>query len=416
VRSSALDLDATTIDAEGAVGVEAFGVEARLNALLQDGHFARGASFTGDPGIGFAVKVVDFDVDQNGIHVVRGGGGPAPRPVTTRTAPGPAPAATGDSVIVRGVRTPAGFIGNAIEVLNVQVPVLVDSVQVYASGYGVLITDATAPVRVRNSRFHGKGIVIDHASQLVTIEHDTVEVTSGSGIVLTDNGPSTIKGSRIIADGFGSTGLTVTNTVVTLENDTIIANGAFGIVLNNAGASRILNSRVTVGGVGGIGIFLNDRGQALIQGSQITVNTDGTAVISVGTSPTIENSILTAPAVVFTAMNGGRAVLTGNTIAGTVNVATFMRLAGNTFTSGNVADAGFLLNDPMGNSGLDPETDIQSPIDFDGNQCQDYPPAANQKDDEGNCSTYGIPIPADPGPTTSPQAGAPALIPSRRRP
>lgn len=429
VHSSVLDLAATDFDANAAVSIRAYGVEAELNATLQNGHFRKGADILGDVGIAFAVKVVDFDIDEHGLHISQGGGAPSPRFAAAGAPITRSPSAAGDSVIVRGMRTAAGFVGNAVEVINVQVPILIDSVQLHTSGYGVLITDVTTPVRVRNSHFYGNGIGIERATGTVLLEHNTVEVTSGPGIVLTDNGPTTIHGSRIVADGFGATGLTGTNTAVTLDADTIVANGAFGVVLNQAGESRIqgtqiavggaggiglmladaaqnsdvaqvLNSEITVAGDGGVGLFLRNAGQPLLQDDRIIVSSQGTAIVAFGTSPTVTNSTLNTPVNAFANLDGGRAVLTGNTITGSVDVGSFMRLTGNTFISGSVFDYGWLLNDPMQNSGLDPETDIWSPIDFDGNLCRDYPPYGNVKEN-GICAEDGIPMPADPGPTAA---------------
>ncbi len=54
-----------------------------------------------------------------------------------------------------------------------------------------------------------------------------------------------------------------------------------------------------------------------------------------------------------------------------------------------------LLNDPMegGNSGLDPYK-ISTRIDWDENDCSDYPPDQNVKDAEGKCVCEGVEPPS----------------------
>lgn len=72
-------------------------------------------------------------------------------------------------------------------------------------------------------------------------------------------------------------------------------------------------------------------------------------------------------------------------------------LSGNTFSHCRVEDYnpdGGIVSDPVrGNSGLDPDEDINSVADWDGNGCADYPAYCNEKTD-GECGCEGFPPPA----------------------
>jgi hypothetical protein len=76
------------------------------------------------------------------------------------------------------------------------------------------------------------------------------------------------------------------------------------------------------------------------------------------------------------------------------------RISGNTFVFSSVRDenpTGGLIENPNLNAGLDPETDITTDIDFNGNGCPDYPPGRDERDDQGNCDGPALPVPGAPG-------------------
>lgn len=222
---------------------------------------------------------------------------------------------------------------------------------------------------------------------------------------------------------FTAPGIEIKNLTMTDSSE-----GHSGILITDVNQGSIVIEDVTMSGDGGIGLYSNSANttisKATLNGQGISVtNNPGTVTINSGSSITVtspggggitgimsgdisfDGGTISAPSndpesYALYAILNQKITVNGSTISGRMLSAPpggVIGLTNNTFSGASIEDAhafgsGGFINDPMddGNNGMNPDIDIDSLIDWDGNSCADYPPDHNVKDGDGNCNVDGI--------------------------
>lgn len=338
MRGNVLDLAASHVTFGAGLFVEMKGASAGITANITDVTFKDSLSINGAAGVNFSITITDaiFGGSSAGIYI----SGPISGGSSVRTGSRPQTHAAG---IVQPRQT-AGQI------------VIRDLVMTSDSQW-IEITDVNCPVTIENCTIRAKplGIHLENVQGAITIQNNSS--ISGGGVNIFDcSGPATVKNNTINCDVPNRGALSVGGTPNCAVKDNTMTAGP------------------------------NSAGFAVLGGSTGTMTLSDNTIIAPGP---------------FGALTIGseevRLNADNNEITGSVYItAGLVKLTGNTFSGTQIIDAnpdGGLLNDPMeDNSGLDPWK-IVSPIDWDGNDCADYPPDCNEKDEEGNCGRPGVPPP-----------------------
>ena len=338
MRGNLLDLEASHVTFGAGLFVEMKGASAGITANITDVTFKDSLSINGAAGVNFSVTITDaiFGGSSAGIYI----SGPISGGSSVRTGSRPQTHAAG---IVQPRQT-AGQI------------VIRDLVMTSDSQW-IEITDVNCPVTIENCTIRAKplGIHLENVQGAITIQNNSS--ISGGGVNIFDcSGPATVKNNTINCDVPNRGALSVGGTPNCAVKDNTMTAGP------------------------------NSAGFAVLGGSTGTMTLSDNTIIAPGP---------------FGALTIGseevRLNADNNEITGSVYItAGLVRFTGNTFSGTQIIDAnpdGGLLNDPMeDNTGLDPWK-ILSPIDWDGNDCADYPPDCNKKDEEGNCGRDGVPPP-----------------------
>lgn len=289
----------------------------------------------------------------------------------------------------------------------------------------ILVNEVQAPVTIRKNTVTGKGISLD----------GDVE---GSGISGLRSEKYLVEENTITLEGLGGTALTIQDLRdVVIRNNTInLSNpGAIALNLSSAKAQYISNNIVTsldpvefvsllvARGPGGPAL-LNASGNNLFGNIQlgpsgfaqfndnsfqkanilafvnsfVRLNNNDLAesqvdLLNQGYGEMIGNRF-TAGSSINTGL-GAYAVIQNNQFSETsidIGFQSSARMSGNAFSQSTVSDdlpgGGFVLSPATANSGLDPENDIFSIGDWNGNGCADFPPDCDIKED-GMCHCEG---------------------------
>ncbi len=224
------------------------------------------------------------------------------------------------------------FSGSAhLDINKVDAPVTIEGCTISQSGGGVAVSvnDCSAAVTVSGNNFTGAGLVLIECTSANTIADNQMNVTNG---------------------------------------------GAVAIGLGISGQTSVTGNTVTCGSGAGYALTSGD----MTGNTTITQNTfnasQATGCMFLGTGTVYADDNVT---------------LSGNIyiVQGPVHI------EGNTMQCNSFIDAwpeGGLMNDPVeDNDGLDPFVCFTF-VDFDGNGCCEYPPPANEQDDDGNCGCDGV--------------------------
>ncbi len=324
MRGSLLDLEATHVDCEAGLFVEMKGLSAGITANMNDVTFKDNLSIDGTAGVNFSVTITDaiFGGSSAGIYI----SGPVSGGMS---APGGARPQTHTADLVQPQQGAGGII--------------ISGLQMHNDNDWIEITDVNCPVTIENCTIAAKPLAIhlEEVQGAISISGNTI---SKGGVTIGDCGSATVKDNAINCDVANTAALGVWATDSTITDNTITA------------------------GPGSMGFGASDSGNVTL--SNNTINAPGICAVDIGPDARVNAD--------------------NNTITGSVFVVFgLLGLTNNTFSNTQILDqsvgTGGLLNDPMqgGNSGLNPDN-IFSPIDWDGNGCQDYPPECNQKE-EGKC-------------------------------
>jgi len=336
MRGSVLHLEASHVNCEAGLFVEMKGLSAGITANMNNVTFKDSLSINGATGVNFSVTITDaiFGGSSAGIYI----SGPVSGSMSAQGGAGP------QSYAASVVKPQQG--GGGINI---------SGLQMNSDGDWIEITDVNCPVTIENCTIAAKplGIHLEEVQGAITIDKNTI---TGGGVTIGDCGSATVKDNTINCDVANTGALGVWATDSTITGNTITAGPG------SEGFSATSSSNVTL--------------------SNNTINAPGTfGAVDIGPDARVNAD--------------------NNKITGSVFVVFgLLGLTNNTFSNTQLLDEsigkGGLLNDPMqgGNSGLIPDN-IWSPIDWDGNGCQDYPPGCNQKVD-GNCKC-GQPGVSPPG-------------------
>ncbi len=338
MHGNLLELDATQMSCEAGLFVEMKGLSAGITAKMNDVTFKDSLFIKGAAGVNFSITITDaiFGGSSAGIYIsgpVTGGmsaqGGARPQ---SHAASVVSPQQGSGGIIIRGIQMSSD--NDWIEIVAVNSGVTIENCTINAKPLGIHLEEVTGPITIQNnSSISGGGVNIFDCSGPATVKNNTINCdVPNRGALSVGGTPNCAVTDNTITAGPNSAGFAVlggSTGTMTLSDNTIIAPGPFGAL--------------TIGS------------------EEVRLNADN------------------------------------NEITGSVYItAGLVKFTGNTFSNTQLLDAhpdGGLLNDPMeDNSGLDPWR-IISPIDWDGNDCADYPPDCNEKDEEGNCGRPGVPPP-----------------------
>jgi len=240
-----------------------------------------------------------------------------------------------------------------------------------------------APARQGNS-IELKGVHFERPGAAhIAIEQFDCPITIGDCELSTESAPA-----ALALDG--------TQGDVTVRNTKFTGGGV--AAFTTAGQVTIEDCEFTVSANGHYAILIPGPGTATVTGNTITAGGEsaGVGIGNPGMVATITENTITATNVAVWVVQGRANVDNNDAIAGVIDVALGqMHLAGNSLAGATIVDSnpsGGLLNNPNENDGFDPE-ECFSFIDWDGNDCCDYPPSNNEPDDDGNCPCPGVPPP-----------------------
>jgi len=233
------------------------------------------------------------------------------------------------------------------------------------------------------------GVLLDHFTWQGS-GYDMVEITGAVGTVTVRDCAFT----NAAAPG-AVLSLVEVNGAVTIENSQF--NGGGISAVDCPGSFTIADNAVTISSGSALALSMGTCGSTSITGNSITYS--GSVAVGIsemsGSVTLTDNSIDAGSASICCLFGNSNVTLDDNSlISGTVQVILgSLHVSGNTFENARVIDPGLppaLQNDPVeDNDGLSPD-DCLTHMDWDGNGCCDYPPAANQMDEQGNCACDGV--------------------------